>query len=206
MSSVSEWIVREYFEMLGYMVSQPCKYHVGGRQKRLEEEIDLMAISPAISEQRIPEAMLWTTSDLSGIARAVIGVCGWHTDRFYPTMIEQVPEILGFMSKESLRIAARWMGAPGIARILCLPQLPASKKLREQTLSTLKQKGVDGVLLFRTMLLELISRTDLNKNYEKSDLLQIIRILKNYDLLQDLQLDLFPVRKRRYRKRIIIDK
>ncbi len=30
MSDVNEWVVREYFEALGYFVSQPCKYTVGG--------------------------------------------------------------------------------------------------------------------------------------------------------------------------------
>ncbi len=202
MSSVSHWIVREYFEMLGYMVSQPCKYHVGGRQKRMEEKIDLMVVSPVISEQRVPEAMLWTAADLKGVARAVIGIYGWHTGRFYPTTLENIPEILHFMNKESIRTAARWMGTSDIAKVLCLPQLPASTKLREQMLSKLKQKGVDGVLLFRTILLDLMSRTDLNRNYEKSDLLQIIRILKNYDLLSDPQMDLFPTRKRRSRKTV----
>ena len=28
MASVSEWIVREYFEQQGYLVIQPCKYFV----------------------------------------------------------------------------------------------------------------------------------------------------------------------------------
>ena len=49
----------------------------------------------------------------------------------------------------------------------------------------------NGVLSFRTMLLELVEHLDTAKNYEKSDLLQILRILKTYDLLKDAQLDLF---------------
>jgi len=41
------------------------------------------------------------------------------------------------------------------------------------------------VIPFRTMLTDLASETQANRNYQKSDLLQIIRILKNYDLLRD---------------------
>ena len=44
---------------------------------------------------------------------------------------------------------------------------------------------------FRTMLADLVRETQANRNYQKSDLLQIIRILKNYDLLKDPQMELF---------------
>ena len=133
---------------------------------------------------------------MRGVPRAVVSVYGWHTDRFTPAMLERIPEILRFASEESLRHAERLAGTRDLARILCLPQLPASETLRENTLSMLRQKGVDGVLLFRSMLLELIDTVDKNRNYEKSDLLQIVRILKNYDLLKDRQMELFG-RKRR---------
>jgi hypothetical protein len=36
-----------------------------------------------------------------------------------------------------------------------------------------------------------------NRNYQKSDLLQIIRILKNYDLMREPQMELFKTRPRR---------
>jgi hypothetical protein len=47
------------------------------------------------------------------------------------------------------------------------------------------------VIPFRTMLADLLNQTEVNRNYQKSDLLQIIRILKNYDLVKDSQLELF---------------
>ncbi|MBU4200217.1 MAG: hypothetical protein KKG09_01750 [Verrucomicrobia bacterium] len=197
MSSVSEWIVREYFEMQGYLVSQPCKYAPGGRRKRLEEEIDLVVVNPLIGEQRFPDSMIWTTADLKSIPRAVVGIHGWHTERFYPTLLDHIPEMLRFASEESIRLVSRRMGAAPIAKILCFPQLPASEKLRTDTLKLLKQKGIDGVLLFRTLLVELVNGVDINKNYEKSDLLQMLRILKNYDLIRQPQMELFGSHKRR---------
>lgn len=191
MSSVSEWIVREYFESLGFMVGQPCKYHVARRRNRGEEDICLIAVNPSVSKQQLPEKMLWTCEDLARVSRAAIGVCGWHSERIYTAMLESAPEILGFMSTPSLRIAAGRTGSDDMAKIICLSQLPVSEKLRQQMLAMLRQKGVDGVLLFRTMLAGLIKRVDMNRNYEKSDLLQVIRILKKYDLLRDPQLELF---------------
>ena len=41
MASVNEWIVREYFESIGFLVRQPRKYQVPSRSsKQLEEEVD----------------------------------------------------------------------------------------------------------------------------------------------------------------------
>ena len=40
------------------------------------------------------------------------------------------------------------------------------------------------------MLLDLLEKIEINQNYSKSDTLQVMRILKNYDLLKDAQLDL----------------
>ena len=49
MAAVSEWIVREYFEWLGYLVSQPRKHVVPGRQKTAEEEVDLVVLNARVS-------------------------------------------------------------------------------------------------------------------------------------------------------------
>jgi hypothetical protein len=61
----------------------------------------------------------------------------------------------------------------------------------------LRARGIDAVMPFRTVLADLITATEVNRNYQKSDLLQIIRILKNYDFLREPQLELFkPGRKK----------
>lgn len=199
MAAVNEWVVREYFETLGYLVSQPRKYVVPGRQKKAEEEVDLVVFNPRVKEHSIPDDMVWSSAELEGVARAVIGVRGWHTERFYVSTFEQTPEILRFAEDESVQFAEKFLGAGPMAKILCLPKLPASGDLKTRTIKALKDKGIDGVISFGTMLAELIRRVEVNRNYEKSDLLQVIRILKSYDLLKDPQLEFFG-RKQRRRK------
>ena len=44
------------------------------------------------------------------------------------------------------------------------------------------------------MLLDLLDKIETNQNYTKSDTLQVMRILKNYDLLKDTQMDLLSER------------
>ena len=78
-----------------------------------------------------------------------------------------------------------------------MADLPADPDPRAEALGFLKSRGIDGVILFRPMLLELAERVDVKKTYEKSDLLQLLRILKNYDLLKSGQMDLFAHARRR---------
>ena len=199
MSAVNEAIVREFFESLGYLVSQPCKYVVPGRPKHAGEELDLLIAHPLIREHLVPEHILWTAGDLKTVARAVVGVRGWHTERFYGTKIEHAPEMLRFAEKPARRVACEQLGSDQVAAILCLPHLPVSGELKEKTLHVLKARGIDGVLSFRTMLSALVASVDRNRNYERSDVLQVIRILKNYDLLTGTQMDLFRTRRRKPR-------
>jgi len=201
MASVSEWIVREYFEQQGYLVTQPGKYMVTGRPKRPEEELDLLIEHPLIAEQRLPAARLWSTADLRGVRRAVVGIYGWHTERVYPTTLEHIPDIARLAGPEARRAAARRLGSSEFAVILCLPRLPVSRALRDATLARLQERGVDGVLPFRLMLTDLLERVDGGKNYEKSDLLQVLRILKTYDLLKAPQLELFVSGKQAARRK-----
>jgi hypothetical protein len=56
---------------------------------------------------------------------------------------------------------------------------------------------LDGVISFRTMLSDLIDQVEVNRNYQKSDLLQVLRILKTYEFFREPQLELFHAKKRR---------
>lgn len=200
MASVSESIVRDYLETLGFLVRQPTKYQVTARAKRPEEEIDLVAVNPTASGAPPRNGLHWRGEDLRRVRRAIFSVRGWHTERITPALLDDAPEVFRVAADDVARAAERWIGTGPIARVLCLPALPASPGLREATLRRLAERGVDGVLTFRTILSELAAAVDANSNYEKSDLLQMLRILKKYGLLRDAQLDLFNARARRPRK------
>ncbi len=83
------------------------------------------------------------------------------------------------------------------SKILVVPALPHAADAREESIALLRSKGIDAVLPFRTMLADLVSETQINRNYQKSDLLQIIRILKNYEFMRDPQLELFKTKPKR---------
>ena len=198
MSSVNEWVVREYLEALSFLVRQPRKYQVVARSKNLHEEVDLLAINPAVKGATVlPETLLWGARELSQVAGAVVAVRGWHSEKFTTAILTGSPEIYRFAEAESVKAAAAELGIERPARVLCMADLPADAEQRAEALDFLKARGIDGVILFRPMLLELAERVDVKKTYEKSDLLQILRILKNYDLLRSGQMDIFRQTRRR---------
>ncbi len=198
MSAIDEGIVREYFEQNGFFVRQVRKYQVQARKKTSDEEIDLLVYNPSWRRgSRRPEFFLFAT-ELPFIQRAVVAVKPWHTDVFTPAMLRSAPDkIFSFLEENVLRRAKRLFPSEtgeaadrDVTKLLVLPALPTAEPFRSQSVELLKSHGVDGIISFRAMLLDLIEKVEINRSYGKSDALQMIRILKNYDLIKDAQLDL----------------
>jgi hypothetical protein len=201
MSAIDEGIVREYFEQNGFLVRQARKYQVSARRKVAEEEIDLIVYNPAWQRgARKPDFFLFS-NELPSVHKAIVAVKGWHTGVFTPNMLKSSPEIFSFLQQSVLKEAARLFPSDtpevdpdSLTKILVLPSLPTAEPFRSQSVELLKQHGVDAILSFRAMLLDLLDKIEINQNYSKSDTLQVMRLLKNYDLLKDSQLDLIPDR------------
>ena len=199
MAGFDEQIVREYFELHGFLVRQLRKYQVQSRKKLAEEEIDLLVYNPSYSGQdRQPNFLLFGT-ELPFIHRAVVVVKAWHsTLRFTPTMLKSSSEILKFLEKNVLKTAENIFtddeesfSHKDILKILVLPGLPTSEPHRSESIQLLRDRGVDGIISFRSMLLDIIQKVEVNRSYSKSEILQILRILKNYDLVKEPQMGLF---------------
>jgi hypothetical protein len=196
MSAIDEGIVREYFEQNGFFVRQVRKYQVQARKKTSNEEIDLLVYNPTWRRSaRKPDFILFA-SELPLIHRAVVAVKPWHTDVFTPATLKGSPEIFGFLEENVLKQAERLFPAnpegvtDGMTKILVLPALPTAEPFRSESVALLQERGVDAIISFRSMLQDLIDKTETNRNYGKSDTLQMIRVLKNYDLIKDAQMDL----------------
>ena len=200
MAGFDEQIVREYFELQGFMVRQWRKYQTPARKKLPEEEIDLLVYNPHRAQEKREPAFMMFSSELRYVRRAIVAVKGWHTaQHFTPRLIESSSEIVKFLEQDVLKSAESLFGPTEedeagegrLLRILVLPGLPTTEPHKSDSIRLLREKGVDGVISFRTMLSELINKVEINRNYSKSDLLQIIRIMKAYDLVKDPQMDLF---------------
>ena len=83
-----------------------------------------------------------------------------------------------------------------ILRLVCLPGMPGTEKLRDQVIELLRSSGVDGAFTLRAMLEHLLRRAEVNRDYRGSLPLQFLRMLKVYEVVKDPQLELFEERPR----------
>jgi len=201
MSAIDEGIVREYFEQNGFLVRQPRKYQVVARRKTGDEEVDLVVFNPAWQRGARKPGFFLFSNELPYVRQAVVAVKGWHTGVFTPQMLKSSPEIFGFLEEKVLKDVTRFFPpvspddpAGNFTKVLVLPSLPTAEPFRSQSVELLKEHGVDAIISFRAMLLDLLDKLEVNQNYTKNDTLQVMRILKNYDLLKDTQLDLMTDR------------
>ena len=203
MAGFDENIVREYFELNGFFVRQLRKYLVQSRKKRADEEIDLVVYNPNATIDGVPAGFQLFSADMAKIRRAIVVVKAWHTSRFTPAMLKSSSRVFDFLKKEVLNKAETYfsfdesevdpevVGPGGFSKILVLPSLPTSDPQRTESIELLKEQGVDGIITFSTILENLLRNVEVNHSYQKSDLLQMMRILKIYDMVKEPQMNLF---------------
>ncbi|MSU58852.1 MAG: hypothetical protein EXS35_11920 [Pedosphaera sp.] len=196
MSAVSETIVREYFELHEFLVRQRRKFIA--QTKREDDDIDFFVLNPLARQREGELPFVLSSVELPFIARAIVVVKGWHTETFSSARLASTPEIFRFVGTKAFAQAAKVFGENGSPmKILVVPALPHDDKARDESIAVLRSKGVDAVIPFRTMLADLVVKTEVNRNYQKSDLLQMIRILKNYDFFREQQMELFKSKRRK---------
>ena len=203
MAGFDENIVREYFELNGFFIRQLRKYLVQSRKKRVDEEIDLVVYNPIAPIDGVPAGFQLFSADMAKIRRAIVVVKAWHTSRFTPAMLKSSSRVFDFLKKEVLNKAETYfsfddgevdrevVGLAEFTKILVLPSLPTSDPQRTESIELLKEQGVDGIITFSTILENLLRNVEVNHSYQKSDLLQMLRILKIYDMVKEPQMNLF---------------
>ena len=77
------------------------------------------------------------------------------------------------------------------AKILVVPGLPTTDPHRSESVELLKEAGVSGIISFSTIPKAYWRHVEPNHSYAKSELLQLIRVLKVYDMVRDPQMSLF---------------
>lgn len=191
MAGIDENIVREYFEANGFLVCQANKYQVQSRKKRADENIDFFVENPNPSEGE--PAFLMTPAELRKCRRAIVAVKAWHTANFTENMINASKGgIFDFVQKSAIKKAEDFFGdKDGIMKIVAVADLPKSRAEKQKSIAAMRSRGIDGAVTFPQMLRWLIDSVEPNTNYVKSDLMQMLRILKNYGLLRGAQMSLF---------------
>ncbi len=193
MSAADEIIVKAFFETLGFLTHQTSKYQVQSRKKRAEEEIDFFIFNPNAPENT-EQGFVLDAAGLKQIKYAVVSVKAWHTSQFTPSLIANTKGIFSFLKKPTSKKAEEFFpkaNPQDIKKIMIIPAFANTAKLKQETIFLLKNAGVSGAITYPQMLQHLVDSVEINNNYSKSDLLQVLRILKNCGMIKSTQLELF---------------
>lgn len=200
MSGFDENIVREYFELNGFFVRQLRKYQVQSRKKRFDEEIDMLIYNPKADKKMKPLDFQLFSKDIVNIHQAIVVVKAWHSSRFTPAILRSGTKVFDFLKKDVLNKVNDYFDFNEIdlgkkdavfKKILIIPSLPSGEPHRSESITLLKEQGIDGIISFATILESIINNIEINHSYQKSDLLQLIRILKIYDMIKEPQMTFF---------------
>lgn len=204
MAAFDENIVREYFELNGFFVRQLRKYQVQSRKKRVDDEVDLVVYNPDATAGAVTTGFQLFSADMLKIQRAIVVVKAWHTSRFTPAMLKSSSRIFDFLKKDVLQRAEQYFsfdegnvdggGLPepdSYKKLLVLPGLPTSDPQRSESIALLQERGVDGIITFSTILENMLRGVEVNHSYQKSELLQLMRVMKIYDMVKEPQMNLF---------------
>lgn len=202
MAGFDENIVREYFELNGFFVRQLRKHMVQTRKKQWDEVDDLVIYNPSAAEGASFGFQLFA-SDMANLRSAVVGVKGWNASKFSPAILKSSPKTCDFLKKEVIsKIDSYFQTEPvddetavdpyrDYSKLIVVPAFPSSDAHREECTTLLKEQGVDGVIAYRTILENLLRQVAVNHSYSKSEILQMLRVLKIYDMIREPQMTLF---------------
>lgn len=198
MQTVDEILVGEYFEQNGFL-ARPLRKSRLQSKRNPDEGLDLYVRNMVFAQGGREPNFLMFSSELRYLESAIICVHGWFGDKAALASMTSSSDIIRHLETHVVKKVEKWFEVDPRVRfgtkappkkILVAPVFPTQEPYRTQVEDLLKSKGVDGILSFKSMLLDLIERVDTKQVYYKSELLQLLRTLKTFDLVKDSQMGL----------------
>lgn len=199
MSSFDEDIVREYFELNGFFVRQLNKHQVRPRKRTTDESVNMLVLNPNAREESRQMNFQLFSVDMSAVRQALIIMYSWQYTRITPAILKSNSRLSDFLKKEILKRVIEPLSADNEAvedieafkKLVVVPGLPTADPYRSESIELFKEQGIDGVIALSTILEHWLRTIEVNHSYHKSKLLQLVRVLKIYDMVQSPQMRLF---------------
>ncbi|GJM27224.1 MAG: hypothetical protein DHS20C16_36390 [Phycisphaerae bacterium] len=187
MSDVNLQLVREFFELNLFRVL--TNWQQDPRILAHGDQAGQLFVDNSNAATPRPLPFVLRPDDLACIERAVVEIRAWHTDRFYPSVIESNPILTEFVSEDSLALAREVFQQQSFATILVISELPASAEQRNRSIELLEKSPVDHVIEFPHLLHDLLQKVNVSGSYPDSQTLEMLRLLKRYKLTRNQQLE-----------------
>ncbi len=202
MSGFDENIVREYFELNGFFVRKISKFSSKPKGRSQGNLIDFEICNSRAPESLLSQEFQLFANDIPLLRNATVLVKGWNDSRFTPAILKSNAKTYDFLkrdfggkSKVALFSVDREEDDEQLnyvaTNVLVLPHMPTADPYRVDSIEFLKGLGVERVITFTTILEYLLRSVDVNPSYQRSSVLQFIRVLKIYDMVQEPQMQLF---------------
>lgn len=206
MSGFEEKTVREYFERNGFFVRPWTLERTLSGKKQTRTSGGIVVHHPGPRKDPESRGFQLFSGDMAAVRAAVVVVRAPHVGSFSPALLKNSSRMFTFLKKEVLGKEERLFPAEesgelkevtgcadssGWERILVLPGLPVGDPHRGECIELLRTSGVDGMIAFSTVLENLLRQVRVNQSYGDSDLLELLRVLKIYDLVKEPQMQLF---------------
>lgn len=190
MTDTNTQVVREFLEANNFTVITNRKFQLQKAEPPGRYSIDILGANMQCLEPETPLPMRLQADHIRYLPNVIVDVKGWHSYRFSPSLLSSTRELYYFVSPEALEFARGVFGGDNFKSILVISEASQTEESWFKMEGTLREKGVDHVLEFPTILSFLISHVEVSVNYVGSDILQLLRLLKRYGLVKGLQLEL----------------
>ena len=194
-------LVEAYFESNGFLVRQAGKPAQVSARKNSEPLLTLAIFNPAILQNQSDLGFRLYTSDLKKIRSGLVSLLGWGNSGFTNGMLNNDSMLIKYFKKElkDNRLGLNFSPGPELAesgmgpfmRLLIVPALPRNEAKITEVFSILQKNSVDGVLTIRSMLENLLRQSDPGKFSPGKPFLQVLKLLKAYELAKEPQLEMF---------------
>jgi septum formation inhibitor-activating ATPase MinD len=163
-------IVKEFFIINDFYVILKDSFLIVQNSKKIFKEIDEFIIEK---------------EKINFINKAIIKPISWHTLKFTPSVIKKFYEEITFEKTDKI---LKDLIKDNYKKIIIIPGLPVTTNLKNESIKIMKEKGIDHIILFSSIISGLVEKIDERKLYQ-SQTLEIIRILKFYKFLSDKKLE-----------------
>jgi len=190
MAETNTRVVREFLEASDFIVITNRKFQLQKAEPPGRYSIDLLGRNLQCAQRESPLPMRLQAEHMRYIPNVIVGVKGWHSQRFSASLVDSMKELYYFVSPAALEYAREAFDGAPFKSVLVISEAPAEEDARSKMEEILSERGVDHVLEFPAILNFLISHVEVSVNYVGSDVLQLLRYLKRYGLVKGLQMDL----------------
>ena len=201
MVDIEQEIMEAYFESNGFLVRQAGKPNDPEIKKKSLPLPTIAVLNPAVQSSDPNLSFRLFTGDLKGVRSALVSRLGWENSSFSNSILNSDAKLMKFFKQEVTQerislgynpgpeLPESWMGS--YLCLLVVPALPRNEVKLKDLFVLFREMGVGGVLSLSSILENLLRQSMPTLKYSNNGVLQILKLLKVYQLAREPQLDMF---------------